>query len=285
MRELRKILVPVDFSAASEAAAEYGYALAERYRGECTLVHVLPPLEFSFAMVSPLPSREDEIAAGRTEAALHALDRMAAPRAARRMLREGDPAEMIVAAANEGHFDAIVMPTRGAPALRRWLLIGSVTAKVLSAAECPVWTGVHWPASSEGLSIDSIICALDPVRRSDNVLCFAWTLARRFDARLTVVHAMPPAGEAGEDFFDESWRMTLRGRLEERIQALLAAASADAQIVIEPGKPASVVAQVARSRRAGLVVLGRGESNGVFNKLRADGYEIIRQAPCPAVGV
>jgi nucleotide-binding universal stress UspA family protein len=50
----------------------------------------------------------------------------------------GDPATVIVKTAEKLKVDAIVMSTHGRSGLSRWLF-GSVTAKVLSAAPCPVF--------------------------------------------------------------------------------------------------------------------------------------------------
>ncbi len=54
----------------------------------------------------------------------------------------GDPAQVITAFAHTQGVDLIMMPTHGYGPFRR-LLLGSVTAKVLHDAECPVWTAVH----------------------------------------------------------------------------------------------------------------------------------------------
>jgi hypothetical protein len=55
---------------------------------------------------------------------------------------EGDPASIITEYAARNRVDLIMMPTHGYGTFRS-LLLGSVTAKVLHDAECPVWTGVH----------------------------------------------------------------------------------------------------------------------------------------------
>jgi hypothetical protein len=55
---------------------------------------------------------------------------------------EGDPAREITDYAQEQGADLIMMPTHGYRTFRS-LLLGSVTAKVLHDAACPVWTGVH----------------------------------------------------------------------------------------------------------------------------------------------
>ena len=79
-----------------------------------------------------------------------------------RVLVEGDPAIEIVRAAHEGNFDLIVMPTHGYGPFRRFVL-GSVTAKVLHDADCPVLTGAHLADLNPATPIffRNIVCAVD----------------------------------------------------------------------------------------------------------------------------
>jgi nucleotide-binding universal stress UspA family protein len=60
----------------------------------------------------------------------------------------GDPATAIVEKAHSECADLIVMATHG---FRRFIL-GSVTAKVLHDADCPVWTGAHLPAGETDIT-------------------------------------------------------------------------------------------------------------------------------------
>jgi hypothetical protein len=55
---------------------------------------------------------------------------------------EGNAALDIVDHAKSERIDLIMMPTHGYGPFRA-LLLGSVTAKVLHDAECPVWTMIH----------------------------------------------------------------------------------------------------------------------------------------------
>jgi hypothetical protein len=61
---------------------------------------------------------------------------------AKPVLFDGDPGTVIAEYAKKTACDLIVMPTLGYGPFRRFLL-GSVTAKVLHDAPCPVWTGPH----------------------------------------------------------------------------------------------------------------------------------------------
>src|SRR5215510_13491478 len=93
--------------------------------------------------------------------------------------------------------------THGYGPFRRFIL-GSVTAKVLHDADCPVFTGSHMTDSAppEAISFNSILCAVDFGPQSDKALCWAKQMAAEYNARLTVTHALPPL-EAGEArYFD-----------------------------------------------------------------------------------
>ena len=61
------------------------------------------------------------------------------------------------------------------------------------------------------------------------------------------------------------------------IAKLQAEAGSEAGTVIEIGSPAGVVRGAALSKRADLVVVGRGKAH--------DSYAIIREAPCPVLSV
>jgi nucleotide-binding universal stress UspA family protein len=53
------------------------------------------------------------------------------------LLREGDPAQEILATANQRHCDLIVIGTHGKKGLQR-VIVGSVAEDVLRRAYCPV---------------------------------------------------------------------------------------------------------------------------------------------------
>jgi nucleotide-binding universal stress UspA family protein len=289
MPTLDKILIPIDFSPATEGAIDYGKRIAAQFGARLTLLHVVRPLQFEFAMAQPTPGRYADLVQSRTEAVREALERFAERQwdgvHVQTEIREGDAAEEIVARAHEDNFGLIVMPTRGSGPLRRLLLIGSVTAKVLAGAECPVLTGLSFPEAGEEIMVRRVVCAVDLGATSEGVLHWAWNVAQRYDAALTVVHAAAAAGEANQDYFDESWRSTLITRLRQRICEVTREAGIEAEILVEAGNAPAVVAGAANRMRADLVVIGRSSANGLLGRLRANAYDIIRRSPCPVISV
>lgn len=289
LRYIRKILVPVDFSPASRAAADYGRTLAEFCGAGVTLFHVAPPIEFEFSMAAPAKQKLLELAESRNQSLRHALDSFLAAGdgldSVARELGSGDPAEEILRVAQEGNYDLIVMPTRGASVVRRWFLIGSVAAQVLSGADRPVLTGVEMPASAAGIRGGTIVCAVDLDSDPARLIQWAVELARLVQAELTVVHASPSLGEVSADFFDETWRTTLHSRLGNKIRDLLRQENGEAEVIVRAGSPHRVVSDVARELHADLVIVGRSAGNDLFGRLRANAYEIIRRCPCPVASV
>lgn len=283
-----KILCPVDFSDACADAAVYADGLAARFGGEMTLLHVAPPADFELAMVRPQTSRLLEYTSHRNRIAQQALAHFPEGRPLRRctnrQVAEGNAAEEILAVSMRDGHDLIVMPTRRDGGLYRWLTVGSVTTKVLMAAEIPAIAGIDFSFRAP-LAGSCVICAIDLGPQSPRVLCAGAALAREFQTPLVVVHAAPAFGDAAEDFLDESWRVTLKTRLYEKIGELQQQTSCQGEVLVETGEPHEVVASAASQRGASLVVIGRSSPGGVLGRLRAHSTAIVRRSPCPVLSL
>jgi nucleotide-binding universal stress UspA family protein len=286
---IERVLVPIDFSDTAAGAARYADALAQRVGARVTLLHVVPPLSFDYAMAEPPESRARELRQQRLGAAEQAL--AAFPSASGnapshdtiRAVVEGDAAEQILAHAKDA--DLIVMPTRGRSALQRWLTIGSVTQRILHDADLPVLAGVDFSHAGAPLRIDHILCAVDLGEKTHPVLAWGAGLSQVLGARLSIVHAMARFDEAAGDAVDPGWRGTLESRLRDRVATAAAAAGADGEVIVEPGEPHTVVSAAASRLGARLVIIGRGVSHDLIGRLRAHAFEIIRQSPCPVVSL
>jgi nucleotide-binding universal stress UspA family protein len=261
--------------------------LARRFGAELTVLHVLGPLRLEFAMVRPTVERYHELIEARREQVEQELSQIGAPlepgETVHRQVAEGDAASEIIERAHHGGFDLIVMSTRGSGPLRRWLLVGSVTSKVLYGADCPVMSSSCFE-STLATSPGHIVCAVDLGPQSERALRYAGSAAREFGVPLTIVHAAAVPGGAA-DLIDEKVRAALHVRLSEKISAVAAKARVEADIAVEAGDPPQAIAAAARRLRAGLVVQGRGASTDLMGRLRASGYDIIRESPCPVVTV
>jgi nucleotide-binding universal stress UspA family protein len=245
--------------------------LAQAFDSPLLLLHVLTPLELEFGATDIAGQMIGEIYRNRAGQVKHQLDAFLADEfggiPVQRITAEGDAARVIVQTAHD-QAGLIVMPTHGYGPFRRFIL-GSTTAKVLHDADCPVWTGVHLETPPAADAIRHIVCAVDLGPQSSKTLCWAAAVALQFGARLTLMHvAVGSADEA-------------RAELER----LLGFVNADAELLIETGDPPGTICSAAGRLGADVLAIGRGSAAGVFGRLRANAYSIIRQSPCPVVSV
>jgi nucleotide-binding universal stress UspA family protein len=277
MMELKQILFPVDFSAQSRAVAPFVTAMAKCLGADVVALHVveIPP---SFAEMVEKERIESE---ARAE-----LDRFVAEElsgaSVTAQLLHGDAAGGIVTYANEHDVDLIMMPTHGYGPFRA-VLLGSVTAKVLHDAHCPVWTGVH----AETMMAHSperwkrVLCAL----HDEEVPLLQWAseFARGQKMELRVVHAVAGADGMWTEQSDPSMYEFLFHAARERLAALQAQAGTKFEIMLLPGSIGNAVRNAALEFDADLIVIGRGAAQQPFGRLRSHAYSIIREAPCPVI--
>lgn len=144
MRRIRRILHPTDFSRASRAAFQKAMELARSSRAELALVHVRTPIVPMVGDGYISPKVYEDIERTARASGQKQLDKLVAQARkagvrARSILLEGTPAEQIVRAARGKRADLVVIGTHGRTGFARFFL-GSVAARVVSSASCPVLT-------------------------------------------------------------------------------------------------------------------------------------------------
>jgi len=137
--QLKRILVPVDFSGPSSQAVRYAARFAQHFGSEITLLHIVQTSVAPFPEVAPyLDHLEADF-----ENAERALQTLAAQQtlkssAIHTAVRTGLAAHEIVEAARELDSDLIVIATHGYTGWKH-LCIGSTTERVVRTAPCPVF--------------------------------------------------------------------------------------------------------------------------------------------------
>ncbi len=284
-----KILFPVDFSERCRGAARYVESMAANFGSKLILLHVVDILDPAVDI-----NAGGTIFEGQVEERVLALRKVLEPYLeaelkplkVERRLEIGEPARVIVEMAHRGNVDLIMMPTHGYGGFRRFIL-GSVTAKVLHDAGCPVWTGAHMrePPLPEAIRMDHIACAVDLGPENEAVLKVAANLAEENVADLTVIHVVPSADAGPSRFADSELRSYLIKDARERLQAVCANLQIKAQVCVEAGSGiAAMVSAAATQHSAGLLVIGRSQHHGL-GRLRTHSYSIIREAQCPVLSI
>ena len=129
------ILVPTDFSTASDAAVPHAEALARQSSAELLVLHVEePPLAYGTGeLYYGLPEPDSDLLQKMLDAVKPADP--AVP--CRHRLAMGDPAGEILRIATEEGVEMIVLGTHGRTGLFR-ALMGSVAEAIVRRAPCPV---------------------------------------------------------------------------------------------------------------------------------------------------
>jgi nucleotide-binding universal stress UspA family protein len=143
VKPIKKILVPVDFSAHSAEALRFAADLGRRYDASLDLLHVFQTMAYALpeGYVVPSPEQLDAIMKHfqqQLETAKRSALAAGAPIVEVTLL-QGGVASAILRVAEERQHDLIVMGTHGRTGMKH-LMLGSVAEHIVRAAACPVLT-------------------------------------------------------------------------------------------------------------------------------------------------
>jgi len=305
-----KILVATDLSEAADAAIRQGYERARAEGGELIVCHVVPDL-LRHSPLFPQRGADDmarlldaEREASRAvELRVTALTGLAAaphvpspaqpgqvrPDGFQVVIDTGSPEAAIVRAADEARATLVVVGSRGASGLDR-LLLGSVSARVVRYAHCPVLVA---------RSQDKGGVVLAPTDFSDPALpavAAAIEEARLRGARLTLFHSVdilpnPAIGWAAP--FGASWVVPppeliqeVRAGALEALEGTLQRFGVEGDTLAPVGDAATAILEAARTLPAGLIVMGtRGRTGLARMVLGSVAEKVIAEAPCSVLAV
>jgi len=291
----KNILLATDFSDASEKAFNYTTAIARLHGSKIYFVHVIPPEFTSFIPEPPRDwvrheaEREMEILANRSELKSIAHEMV---------LRTGSVWSVLSAEIHEQNIELLVLGTHGRGGLKK-LVLGSVAEEVLRRAGCPVITvGPHIDVPSDATGeIHRILFATDFHPASVKAFEYALLLANQFQAKLILLHLMPPAALPGPgvSFYNEQtineWQARVRASTTEKLERLLPASIklwSEPDYVVGFDFVAEGILKVADERQADLIVMGANRPLSAkvsAHALKAVSYEVICQSTCPVLTV
>lgn len=274
---IRKILFPVDFSPSCVGMAAYVKQAAEIFSAEVTLLHVCDLESHNgFELYVRTPN---EIAQERWEVGRNRLEEFLSSQFRKetcsRILLAGEISRLIVAAAKENKTDLIIMPTHAGRFHR--MLLGSTTAKVLDAADCPVLTAQHAATIAPHPVEHKIwLCGIELTSYAERVLRLANNAALQAGAKLSIVHILPSG--VGTMTADEQLAYQWISELQKTLRS-------EARAVILHGVIKEQLLNAAKETCADVLVIGRKLRSDAFGRVRDLSYSLIRDSPCPVVSV
>ena len=279
---LRSILVPTDFSDASDRAACLARGLARHFHAKLFLVHAVLQKDYAWDKVLFHLAPGEELGRRMTEefVANHELD--ALPHKV--IVSSGLPEEVVRSVAAENEIDLIVLGTNGLRGTSK-LVFGPYSEWIFRNTATPVLTaGPHVRPSRCNGSFRSIVCAVDPEQggAAAEPLGYAMALARACQAYLTVVHIVAePNGARGDALYrlEEEKHAQISRMLSEHLPAL----PHEAEIIVRTGKIDDEIIKIAVGCGADLIVKGMRPPDSALAK--GDSYPISVNAHCPVLSV
>ena len=132
-----------------------------------------------------------------------------------------------------------------------------------------------------------ILVPIDFSQDSEHAIDSATGLAKQFQARVTLLHAIhiPEAAEVNLAAYMDKIRSEADQSMTPRLQRVQeAGVTADAVTVI--GAPSQTIVDTARDRHADLIVMGTHGRTGLRHMLIGSVAErVVRLAPCPVMVV
>jgi len=290
--QIKKILVPTDFSEHADKAIETAEALAKPLAAEIHLLHVLhlPVQAVTPEMaVVPVGFWQDlrAFAQRKLDASRAAIEKQGVRCSAE--IVEDIPGFAVAAAAKRTNADLIVMGSRGLTGLKHALL-GSVAERTVRTAPCPVLTVKH--EDKGALKLRTILVPMDFSASSHKALEIAKELAKSAGpAHLILVHAYYVPIEL-EQFLIQQGDPVLERLSEavtkdlEKILTGLQDAGISSEYLANRGAPERLIVELAKQKHADLIVMGTHGRRGLAHMLLGSVAErVVRTAECPVMTV
>jgi nucleotide-binding universal stress UspA family protein len=292
MLNIRRILMPTDFSASADGALPWAAHLAQNHGAELHLLCAVPEREpDSWLQLHDSTDREETWRVLRHRAELKLANResqLPMPTQSAVSESHGDPSSAIVSYAEDHGIDLIVMATHGRRGFRRYRL-GSVTGEVVRRSTCPVLTVRHdTPESSADMTLETILVPIDFSWYSHLTLTYARAFAAHHGARLQLLHVISETACPGFHLMQSGLvDQDLSGlELEARrrmLQLLAEAAgpAVEASVFVRSGSPSGEIVRFARSTGSDLILMASHGLGGLLRMMLGSvASHVVHAAPC-----
>lgn len=285
MITINKILCPVDFFPASDAAVNYAVGLAANYGARVHLLHIITPLlpgayEYALDTTEILKSLEKNAA---EEMAKLAVRAKAAGVLAETETRVGDVYDEIKSAIEFHKPEIVVMGTHGRRGVERWFL-GSTTEKLMRHSPVPILT-----ISSSGQPMEMaprfrrILVTTDFSDGTPDALAYAFSVAQENEAQITLLHVVQDvtADVSGK------YRQSLMTGVEKQLDDLVPAEAknwCEVRTIVENGVPYRIILRTIEDEKIDLLVMnihGKGMLDRAL--LGSTAERVVRAASCPVM--
>ncbi len=189
---VRKILIPYDFSETADLSLDHAVFMAQLFKAEITLVHIVETVTFTSAISHALSGFEKKVESASNEKLQELADKLHRENGIKvNVITEvGKIYKKIVQVAKQSHADVIVMGTHGTGGSSS--VLGSNTSKVVMESHCPV---ISVQAHAKNIGFTRVVLPIDDTPESRQKVNFALELALRYNAHVFVAGIMQSNNE------------------------------------------------------------------------------------------
>jgi nucleotide-binding universal stress UspA family protein len=284
MISIKKILCPVDFFPASDAAVGYAAALAGNYGAAVHLLHVVTPVaaaayEYAIDTTEIMKAMEDRAGDELTKLAERAR---ASGADVDSEIRVGDVYEQIKNEIECLKPDLVVMGTHGRRGVERWFM-GSTTEKLLRHSPVPLITISASGEKSVPPRFHRILVTTDFSDGTADALTYAFSVAQENESEISLLHVLHDVTADVSGKYRESLLQGLQKQLDDLVPPE-ARTWCDVNTIVETGVPYRIILRMLEGERIDLLVMnihGKGMLDRAL--LGSTAERVVRVAPCPVM--
>lgn len=310
-RPPKRILVPTDFSKGSSHALDYAVSFAKQFQSHLVLIHVVEafPIDYLLGLkwseeanqwlMKQLRERLGDVARRLTGARL-------GRGSVETMVTFGKPFQQIAKAAQARSVDLIILATHGYTGLKH-IQLGSTAERVVRYAPCPVLVVRAKASSSAGvrsasvtktkvkverLNLRRILIPVDFSPRATEALRYAVPIARRFHARIILLHVVHTNYFVTSDeylAFDYPALISeMQGTAKKELAMLADSVSkwCGVTTAMETGHPGNLIVETSSKQNIDLIIMSTHGRTGIKRALLGSTAEfVVRHAHCTVLAV
>jgi len=284
---LKHMLHLTDFSPCSEAALAWAIGLARANGAKLSVLHVVVPdprlyvTADSAAVAYDLQESKAQEEIRRIEQRLSDLPHDVS------VVHSGDFWTAVDKKLHEHETDLVVLGTHGLTGLQK-VLMGSGAETVVRKSRVPVITvgPVVGVGRAHHGAFHRVLLATDFGAGAFEAASFAISLALGTHGELTLLHVCTKGKGRGP----EGWSLSVAEAMHRLHETIAGADRFEhrPELMVEFGDPAAKILQVARDKKAELIVMGIRTNRNVFAATHLGAsttHHVIAEAPCPVLTV
>jgi nucleotide-binding universal stress UspA family protein len=285
MITIKKILCPVDFFAASDAAVRYAAGLASNYGAKLHLLHVVVPLVPSSY---DFPTNTVDMTKAMEGCALLELKKLEMSVrqtgvSAQIEVRFGDVYHEINRAIEKVKPELIVMGTHGGRGAERWFM-GSTTEKLLRHSPVPLVT-VNETGEKPVVprQFRRILVTTDFAEGTSDALSYAFSVAEENESRITLLHVLHDVAADLSGNYRDALIQGIQKELDDLVPRE-ARTWCDVVSRVETGIPYQIILRTIEDEKIDLLVMnihGKGMLDRIL--LGSNAGRIVRASSCPVM--